>query len=139
MNNRETGQVLATIQAYTNRTVDAATIRAWHALLHPYRVEDALQAVREHYRDSKEWLMPSDIIGRVRMIRAERLARFPQHLRLSARDEAAAVEAGTYRERMAELLGLAADGVLDPETHAVYVEQDLALDTVARRLLEVTQ
>lgn len=135
MNIRETAQVMGTITAYTNRKADAAVITAWHALLEPYALQDCLQAIQDHYRDSRDWIMPSDVIGRARLIRAERLAKFPQHLRLSDQDEQQALESGTYRERMADLLAMAADGRLSPEAHAAYLDQDLTLDSLTRQEL----
>lgn len=134
MNITQTGQVLTTIQAYTNRNVDAATIQAWHVLLEPYGVEDCLLAVQDHYRVTSDWLMPSDLIGRVRAIRGERLAKFQQALRLSDADEQDAIESGTYRVRQAQLQSLAADGILTPDAHAAYVDGRMSLtEAVAQR------
>ena len=68
----DTGKVLLTIQAFDNRTITEEMTLLWHELLEPYTLQDCIQAVKDHYEESKEWIMPVDIISRVKKVRAER-------------------------------------------------------------------
>lgn len=133
MNITDTSHVLATIQAYTNRRADEATVKAWHELLAPYTVEDCLQAVKDHYRDSTDWLMPAALIARVREYRRDRLAAFHGGLHLSPADDA---KAG-WRERMAALRSLAANGYLTPAQYGEYQVGRLTLADLTQRRPEL--
>lgn len=61
MNVKEAALVLAKCQAYDRRTVGVADVKAWWEVLHDVDVTDALDAVTRHYRDRREWIMPSDV------------------------------------------------------------------------------
>lgn len=50
-----------------------AMIAFWLGMVGDLNYADAAQAVQAHYRDTREWIMPSDIRQRVAEIRAERL------------------------------------------------------------------
>jgi hypothetical protein len=54
-----------------------AMIGFWLGMVGDLRYADAVQAVRDHYRESREWLMPAEIRARVRRILAERFGRTP--------------------------------------------------------------
>jgi hypothetical protein len=61
MNLQETAMVLAKCQAFDRRTVGVTDVEAWWEALHDLEVYDALDAVTRHYRDRREWIMPSDV------------------------------------------------------------------------------
>lgn len=61
MNLKEAALVLAKCQAFDRRTVGVADINAWWEVLHDVDAVDALDAVTRYYRDSREWIMPSDV------------------------------------------------------------------------------
>lgn len=74
MKKSEAATILAKISAYDRRTVGEADIEAWsEALDGQVTVQDALVAVRDHFRESSDWLMPNMIIKRCRSIRAFRI------------------------------------------------------------------
>lgn len=128
----DTAQVLAKIQAYSNRNVDEAVITVWHEILEPLELQDCLRAVTDHYRDSKEWLMPSDIVSRVRTYREARLNKFPNGILLSPEDERQAIESKggmqTYRDACRSLRHLAANGELTPAAYEAYQDGKLQLE-----------
>lgn len=74
MNRAETGGLLALCVAFDRRTVGDADILAWHEVLNDLPFEDCKAAVMDHFRSSKEWLMPADIRATVGRLRAARLA-----------------------------------------------------------------
>lgn len=50
-----------------------AMIAFWLSMVGDLSYADAARAVQEHYRESREWIMPADIRRRVAEIRQERL------------------------------------------------------------------
>lgn len=71
-------QVLLSMAATVdNRKPDPDAAKAWAAMLDGLRVEDCMQAIREHYTESTEWLMPAMVRARVKRIRAKRIADHP--------------------------------------------------------------
>lgn len=62
--------VLAKAAAYDQRTVGKADIAAWHEILHPYELADALQAITRHYTETRERIYPNNVITHIRAIRA---------------------------------------------------------------------
>ena len=132
----ETSAVLAKIQAYSNRNVDKAVILAWHEILEPYALKDCLNAVADHYRHSKEWLMPADIVARVKEYRQERIDKFRDGIHLSPADERRLLEAGDmahWRDTNRRLRTAAADGELTPEAYEAYQDGRLQLDNITRK------
>ncbi|HEX6682129.1 MAG TPA: hypothetical protein VF062_05015 [Candidatus Limnocylindrales bacterium] len=69
----EASQVLAIAAGFDNRKPDPVTARTWAAALDGYRLADCEQAIIQHYRRSREWMMPFDVISGVKRIRYERL------------------------------------------------------------------
>lgn len=69
----ETATLLAMVAAYDRRTVGQADVAAWHSELEPYDLPTCSAAVRAHYAESREWLMPADVVTRVKAIRRERI------------------------------------------------------------------
>lgn len=80
MNLLETGKVLVLVAVVDNRTIDQATIAAWHDLIGALDFTDACEAVRAHRRTSTEYLLPAHVIAGVRGIRGARLAARPDPL-----------------------------------------------------------
>lgn len=70
----DTGKLLLTIQSFDNRSITDEVTKLWHQMLGPYSLEDCHAAVMDHYGTSEKWLMPIDVIRRVKSIRARRLA-----------------------------------------------------------------
>lgn len=63
MNLSETAMLLAVVQAFDRRTVGESEVIAWQAALRDTGFDDARDAVIEHYRDHREWLMPADVVA----------------------------------------------------------------------------
>ena len=80
MNGAEVGKLLGLMALADNRkppedeNARRALIAFWLSMVGDLSYADAAEAVQAHYRESREWIMPSDIRRRVREIRAERLA-----------------------------------------------------------------
>lgn len=64
--------VLTKAAAFDQRTVGEADVLAWHEVLHRLDLADALAAVSRHYTESRERIMPADVVRLVRAIREER-------------------------------------------------------------------
>jgi len=69
----EAGKLLGFAALYDNRRVEVPDVMAWHRVIGDLPYIDAEQAIADHYRDSRERVMPSDIRERVKAIRSERL------------------------------------------------------------------
>lgn len=87
-----------------------AMIEFWAGMIGDLRYADCARAIQDHYRDSRDWIMPADIRRRVRTIRDGRLA----HTRLPAPASEIADDTAAYREALAETIRAAADGELPP-------------------------
>jgi hypothetical protein len=70
---QETSQILALCAAYDSRTVGRADILAWHDVIGDVAYADAMQAVKDHYRDHRERITVADIRDRVRAMRLARV------------------------------------------------------------------
>jgi hypothetical protein len=66
----EVAQLLAFCAAFDRRTVGEADAMAWHTVLGHIPYEQAREAVTAHYSNTREWIMPADILQRVRKARA---------------------------------------------------------------------
>lgn len=62
MNILETSSALALAQAYDNRTVGEANVRAWHLILADLAAADVMEAIRRHYAADSAWIMPAHIV-----------------------------------------------------------------------------
>lgn len=69
----EAAGLLAIAAAFDNRKPDADAATAWAMALDGWRFEDCREAVVGHYRITREWIMPSDVIDAVKEIRRNRL------------------------------------------------------------------
>jgi len=72
MNIMQTSNALALAQAFDNRTVGEANVRAWHAILSELDADDVMEAIRRHYLAESAWIMPAHIVRLVGEIRRER-------------------------------------------------------------------
>jgi hypothetical protein len=68
----EVGRVLVKASAFDQRTVGEVDIMAWHEILRRVEYADALEAVTRHYTETRERLMPADVIRHARSIREDR-------------------------------------------------------------------
>ncbi len=106
---QQTAQLLALIKVGDNRTVDRTTIAAWHDLVQDLPIDDALEAVRVHRRESTDYLMPAHVITGVKRIRGARLAAAPPPLPDVDPDDVAA-----YQARRHQMLARIASGHTNP-------------------------
>jgi hypothetical protein len=74
VNLSETALVLAQMQAYDQRTVGDSDVIAWHSLLVDAPFEDCQEAVRRHYAENTDRIMPAHVRRLVRDIHGERAA-----------------------------------------------------------------
>lgn len=72
MNLSETALMLGQMQAYDQRTVGESDVIAWHALLADAPFEDCQEAVRRHYAENTDRIMPAHVRRIVRGIHGER-------------------------------------------------------------------
>jgi hypothetical protein len=64
--------VLTKAAAFDQRTVGHADVLAWHEVLGRLDRDDALTAVTRHYTESRERVMPADVVRLARVVREER-------------------------------------------------------------------
>jgi len=81
----EAAVLLAIAAAYDNRKPDVDQAKAWAMVLDGLRFEDCRTVVVEHFKRSREWMMPVDVIAGVKRLRTQRLLEFgpipaPEHL-----------------------------------------------------------
>ena len=79
MNAAEVGKLLGLMALADNRKAPedanarAALIAFWLKMVGDLTYPDCAQAVEDHYRESRDWIMPSDVRRRVGAMHAERL------------------------------------------------------------------
>ena len=71
----ETIDLLTAAAAFDRRTVGKADAVAWHTVVGDLPLDDCLVAVRGHYTDTTDWLMPAHVRQRVKAMRRDRIAR----------------------------------------------------------------
>lgn len=69
MNIAETTELLTRVQIIDNRRVEEATVLAWFELVDDLDFDQALEAVRLHFRESTEYLKPVHVRAGVERIR----------------------------------------------------------------------
>ena len=77
MNAAECGALLAQMATYDYRDVDPVIVASWLKVVGDLPYADAEQAVRDHYSESRERMMPADVRERVKAIRMARLGATP--------------------------------------------------------------
>jgi hypothetical protein len=68
----EVHQLLVEASAVDNRRVTKLTVQAWIPIIGKYPYDLALEAMRAHFANSTEYLMPAHIVRGVRKLLAER-------------------------------------------------------------------
>ncbi|MGW0485775.1 hypothetical protein [Nonomuraea sp. NPDC003214] len=71
----QTGQVLAYVAAADRRTIGKADLLVWQDGVGDLPFADVMDAVRKHYRESTEFLMPAHVRRAVRKAREDRASR----------------------------------------------------------------
>lgn len=131
MNLSETGEALALASEYDNRHFTAETSSAWWNLLSPYTLDEAKNAIRKHYNESQEWMMPAHLI---KIIKAERKARLSKVGPINP-SRADMADAGTELTTARELTAAIASGQLTPEQYGDYLRSDTPWATYRRGIL----
>lgn len=80
MNPAQVATLLAYISSIDGRHTSTLMAEAWSDLIGGLDFEDAKAAVRDHYRDSTEWLKPGHIIAGVKRIRSQRIREVERHV-----------------------------------------------------------
>jgi hypothetical protein len=112
MNGDEVGRLLGLMALADNRIPPeddegrAAMIMFWLSMVGDLAYADAQQAVQDHYRESRDWIMPADIQRRVKAIRRTRLAQSV----IQAPPPELADDPRAYRKALAGNIRDAADG-----------------------------
>ena len=72
MNLTEAARLLTMIASFNNRTVGEGDVIAWQSVLTDVVLADGEEAVRRHFAEHTEWLMPAHVRRLVRDIERER-------------------------------------------------------------------
>lgn len=72
MTPRDVTKVLAKLAAFDQRIVGEADVAAWHEILGRYDLDEALEAVTRHHRDSPERCKPAHLVAHIKIIRDEK-------------------------------------------------------------------
>lgn len=123
----ETGKVLAKIQAFDNRNVEPETTLAWHEVLEPHTLQDALKAVSDYFRINSSWIMPSHIVERVRMVEDARSYEFKDGYHLNRADEERMLEGASWSAAMMALSRAVRTGAITPAAYDAYQSGDKPL------------
>jgi len=103
----EAAALLTIAAAFDNRKPDADQAKAWAMALDGLRFEDCREVVVAHYRTSRDWLMPSDVVAGVKRLRRRRIddyGPFPEPPAICAEDPA------EYSRWYSDLVRRIADG-----------------------------
>lgn len=119
------------INMYDNRQVTKEVSTAWYDLIYPYTLDEAKYAVKKHYNESDEWLMPAHII---RIIKAERRARLAK-VGAIATSRADMTDTATELDTARQLTRAIASGQLTPEQYGDYLRSDTPWSTYRRGIL----
>lgn len=127
----ETGALLALISAYDNRNFNEETTAAWYDLLSPYTLAEAKHAVKKHYSETRDWLMPADVLRIIKTERRARLAKVETIVPSRADMTDTAAELATTKA----LSKAIASGELTPEQYGDYLRSDTPWSTYRRGIL----
>lgn len=72
MNLSETARLLAAMASFDRRTVGDGDVIAWQAVLVDAPFDDCLEAVKQHYAEHTEWMMPAHVRRAVRDMASQR-------------------------------------------------------------------
>lgn len=76
MTDLEVRAMLTFIARFDNREVTDDLVDAWAPLFADTATADAKAAIQKHYASTRAWVMPADILGHVKTMRARRLEEF---------------------------------------------------------------
>lgn len=99
----EVAVVLSKASAFDQRTIGEADVMAWHEVLADIPVDDALQAVTEHYRECTTRLWPADLLRLAAQIDHRRRGAI-RRAELAAKEPPALPVAPADPERVAKLI-----------------------------------
>lgn len=68
----EVAMVLTKAAAIDQRTIGKADVMAWHEILERVELADALEAVKRHYAEARDRIMPADVRRIARVVSDER-------------------------------------------------------------------
>lgn len=71
MNRSELRDLLGFASAFDGRSVTDEAVEAWYEILRPFHLDQAMQAVKNHFSTSDRKLMPFHVVDGVRKIREE--------------------------------------------------------------------
>jgi hypothetical protein len=100
VNREDVVKLLAIASAFDNRKPNEAQAIAWAEVLDGLDPRDCVEAIKGHYKESKEYLMPAHIVARARMMMLDRRDRqtAEEHLAIMAQSpvegQRLAIEAG---------------------------------------------
>src|SRR5688572_30985013 len=77
----DVARVLASAAAFDRRTVGEFDVAAWHKVIGHLPLADAIEAVARHYGNTRQWIMPSDVIQNALALRNERASKNPHPVR----------------------------------------------------------
>jgi hypothetical protein len=98
MTPQEAAQLLAVCAAFDNRKPDPDAAQAWMLALDGLDYLECRNIIVQHYRESREWIMPADVVSGVKALRKQRFDDFrraygnlmpPAHLDADPAKEAA--------------------------------------------------
>lgn len=75
MNRQEVAQLLTVDAAITGRPIDEPTVLVWHKILEHMPYPETAQALQDHYTESSRWVMPANLVTRVRQVMQDRADR----------------------------------------------------------------
>lgn len=127
----EAGEVMELINMYDSRQVTKEVSTAWYDLIYPYTLDEAKYAVKKHYNESDEWLMPAHIIKIIKAERRTRLAKVETIVPSRADMTDTAAELATTKA----LSKAIASGELTPEAYEAYVRGNTPWLTYRRGIL----
>jgi hypothetical protein len=118
MNASEAALLLGVCAAYDRRTVGEVDAMAWAEALDDIELDDAKTAVVQHYRNTRDWIMPADVRKLVKAIRELRLTREI----VPAPDAELADHPGAYQEAIQQAVKQLARGFSLPKQITAKVE-----------------
>jgi len=74
VNLSETADLLSAMSAFDRRTIGDGDVIAWQAILPDAAFADCLEAVKQHYAENTEWMMPAHVRRAVRDMASQREA-----------------------------------------------------------------
>ena len=129
----EAGELIALISAYDNRRMSEEVSAAWYDLLAPYTLHEAKHAVKKHFHESTDYLMPAHIVRIIKTERRNRLAKVETIVPSRADMTSAAAELATTKA----LSKAIASGELTPEAYEDYMRGNTPWVTYRRGLREL--